>query len=391
MTRRKVAVFTGTRAEYGLLHWLMKDIRASETLRLQIVVAAMHLSPEFGETWRQIEDDGFAIDAKVEMLLSSDTAVGVAKSMGLGVIGFADALARLRPDVLVVLGDRFEALAVVQTALVMRIPVAHLHGGEITEGAYDDAIRHAITKMASLHFVAAEPYRRRVIQMGEAPASVFNVGALGLDHLRRTRRLERGELARSIGFDLQPPYLLVTCHPVTALDEDAVGGVRALLAALGSVPLHQVVFTYPNADNGGRAIIPLIEQFCREQPERAIAVASLGFERYLSVMAGAAAVVGNSSSGIIEAPAFGVPTVDIGSRQRGRLAASSVLHCAPSQEGIEKALAEALDPGFARRCRDTVNPYGQGDAAASIVRVLESHNGEFHKRFHDLGGADADG
>ena len=387
---RKVAVFTGTRAEYGLLYWLMKDIRASETLQLQLIVAAMHLSPEFGETWRQIEQDGFAIDARVEMLLSSDTAVGVAKSMGLGTIGFADALARLQPDVLVVLGDRFEALAVVQTALVMRIPVAHLHGGEITEGAYDDAMRHAITKMASLHFVAAEPYRRRVIQMGERPSSVFNVGALGLDHLRRTRRLDLAEIACSIGFALQAPYLLVTYHPVTLLDEDPVEAVRALLAALGSVARHQVVFTYPNADNGGRAIIPLIEQFCREQPQRAVAVASLGFERYLSLMAGAAAVVGNSSSGIIEAPAFGVPTVDIGSRQRGRLAASSVLHCPPSRQGIEEALAEALRAGFARQCRDTVNPYGQGDAAASIVQVLESHSGEFHKRFHDLGETDAD-
>ena len=387
---RKVAVFTGTRAEYGLLYWLMKDIRASATLELQLIVAAMHLSPEFGETWRQIEQDGFAIDAKVEMLLSSDTAVGVAKSMGLGAIGFADALARLRPDILVVLGDRFEALAVAQTALVMRIPIAHVHGGEITEGAYDDALRHAITKMSSLHFVAAEPYRRRVIQMGEAPSSVFNVGALGLDHLRRTRRLGLDDVARSIGFALQAPYLLVTYHPVTLLDEDPVQAVRALLAALGSIPDHQVVFTYPNADNGGRAIIPLIEQFCREQPQRAVAVASMGFERYLSLMAGAAAVVGNSSSGIIEAPAFGVPTIDIGSRQRGRLAASSVLHCPPSQQGIEQTLGEALGAGFARHCRSTVNPYGQGDAATSIVQVLASHCGEFHKRFHDLGGTDAD-
>jgi UDP-2,4-diacetamido-2,4,6-trideoxy-beta-L-idose 2-epimerase len=349
----------------------------------------MHLSPEFGQTWRQIEQDGFVIDAKIEMLLSSDSAVGVAKSMGLGTIGFADALARLQPDVLVVLGDRFEALAIAQTALVMRIPVAHLHGGEITEGAYDDAIRHAITKMSNLHFVATEPYRQRVIQMGEAPSTVFNVGALGLDHLRLTRRLDIDDVARSLGFGLQTPYLLATYHPVTLLDEDPVRTVQALLAALDNFPQHQVVFTYPNADNGGRAIIPLLELYCREQPQRAIAVASLGFDRYLSLMAGAAAVIGNSSSGIIEAPAFGVPTVNVGCRQRGRLAADSVLHCAASREAIETTLEEALRAEFGRRCRATVNPYGQGRAAASIIQILESHGGGFHKRFHDLGGTDA--
>lgn len=387
--KRKVAVFTGSRAEYGLLYWLLREMQASDKLQLQLIVAAMHLSPEFGQTWQQIEQDGFAIDAKVEMLLSSDSAVGVAKSMGLGTIGFADALARLQPDILIVLGDRFEALAIVQAALVMRIPVAHLHGGEITEGAYDDAIRHAITKMSSLHFVAAEPYRQRVIQMGEAPSTVFNVGALGLDHLRLTRRQDIKDVARSLGFELRTPYLLATYHPVTQLDEDPARTVQALLAVLDGFLQYQVLFTYPNADNGGRAIIPLIEQYCREQPHRAMVVASLGFERYLSLMAGAAAVIGNSSSGIIEAPAFGIPTIDIGSRQRGRLAASSVLHCAASKEAIKTTLEQALRTEFGQQCRTTVNPYGQGRAAATIIQILESHCGGFHKRFHDLGGTDA--
>lgn len=382
--KRRICVFTGSRAEYGLLFWLMKDIQASPRLELQVIVSGMHLSPEFGETWKQVEQDGFPIDAKVEMLLSSDTPVGVVKSMGVGTIGFADALARLRPDMLVVLGDRFEALSVVQAALVMRIPVAHLHGGEISQGAYDDAIRHAITKMASLHFTAAEPYRRRVVQMGEAPEAVFNVGALGLDHVKRSSRMSLAEVSSSLGFELRKPYLLVTYHPVTAGEEDPAATYAALLAALEDFPDHQVVLTYPNADNGGRTIIPLLEDHARTRSGRVKAVPSLGFRRYLSVLSQAAAVVGNSSSGIIEAPAFHIPTVDIGVRQRGRLAADSVLHCAPHREAISGAIAAALSPQFAAKCRTAANPYGSGEAAAHIVRVLESHPWEFSTRFHDL-------
>ncbi len=382
--KRRVAVFTGTRAEYGLLYWLMKDIQASEELALQVIVSGMHLAPEFGETWKQIEADGFPVDAKVEMLLSSDTPVGVVKSMGLGTIGFADALDRLKPDMLVVLGDRFEALAVVQAALVMRIPVAHLHGGEITEGAYDDAIRHAITKMASLHFTAAEPYRQRVIQMGEAPESVFNVGAVGLDHLLRGVPMSLDALSESLGFSLREPYFLVTYHPVTLAEEDPETSFRAMLAALDQFPGHQVILTYPNADNGGRTIIPILEDYARSQPDRVVAIPSLGFRRYLSALSRASAMIGNSSSGIIEAPAFGVPTVNIGARQLGRLAAESVLHCAPGQAAIADAIAAAVSPGFAARCKGVVNPYGQGNAASQIVRILESRSGPFVKHFHDL-------
>ncbi len=385
--KRKIAVFTGTRAEYGLLYWLMKDIQASQALELQVIVSAMHLSPEFGETWRQIEEDGFSIDAKVEMLLSSDTPVGVVKSMGLGTIGFADALERLKPDVLIVLGDRFEALAVVQAALIMRIPVAHLHGGEITEGAYDDAIRHAITKMASLHFVAAEPYRQRVIQMGEAPSTVFNVGAIGLDHLQRSPRMGMAELAVSLDFELREPYLLVTYHPVTLLEEDPEESFKALLTALDRFPDHQIVLTYPNADNGGRAIIPLLENYGRSQAHRVLAIPSLGFRRYLSVLSKAGAVVGNSSSGIIEAPAVGIATVDIGARQLGRLAAESVLHCSPDADAIEQALIKALSADFAAQRLTVVNPYGQGCASSAIVKVLEMHTRSFYKHFHDWGTA----
>lgn len=382
--KRKVAVFTGTRAEYGLLYWLMKDIQASEHLQLQVIAGAMHFSPEFGATWKQIERDGFTLDAKVEMLLSSDTEVGVVKSMGLGTIGFADALDRLQPDVLVVLGDRFEALAIVQAALIMRIPVAHLHGGEITEGAYDDAIRHAITKMSDLHFVAAEPYRRRVIQMGESPDKVFNVGAIGLDHLMRSERMSLKDLSASLEFELRQPYLLVTYHPVTMLEEDPQESFTALLGALDQFPDHQVILTYPNADNGGRTIIPLLESYAQRNPERVLAIPSLGFKRYLSAVSLATAVVGNSSSGIIEVPSFGVPTVNIGARQQGRLAADSVLHCKANCVDIVQALKRALSTDFTQTCRNVANPYGQGDASSSIVSRLEQLNVQTPKHFHDL-------
>lgn len=379
----KVAVFTGTRAEYGLLYWLMKDIQASKHLELQVIVSGMHLSPEFGDTWRQIEADGFPIDAKVEMLLSSDTPVGVVKSMGLGTIGFADALDRLRPDLLVVLGDRFEALAVVQAALILRIPVAHLHGGEITEGAYDDAIRHAISKMASLHFTATEAYRQRVVQMGESPGTVFNVGAIGLDHLLRTAPMTQTELSASLGFALRRPYFLVTYHPVTVADEDPEETFLSMLTAIDRFPDYQVLLTYPNADNGGRKLIPLLEDYAHRHPARAAAVPSLGFKRYLSALRGAAAMIGNSSSGIIEAPSFGVPTINIGARQQGRLAAESVLHCKADTASIEDAITKATSPEFRQRAKDAVNPYGQGNAADQIVNVIEQHCGRFEKHFYD--------
>lgn len=382
--RRKVAVFTGTRAEYGLLYWLMKGIAASEVLTLQTLVSAMHLSPEFGATWKQIESDGFTIDAKVEMLLSSDSAVGVVKSMGVGLIGFADALDRLRPDVLVVLGDRFEALAVAQAALVMRIPVVHLHGGEITEGAYDDAFRHAITKMASLHFTSCETYRQRVIQMGEPSETVFDVGALGLDHLLHETSMDLESISASLGFALRKPYFLVTYHPVTLGDEDPVRTTTAMLEALDGFSGHQVLLTYPNADNGGRAIIPLLEAYAHNHPGRVMATPSLGFRRYLGALKGAAAMIGNSSSGIIEAPAFGVPTVNIGIRQRGRLSANSVLTCLPDGDSIRQAVARIIDPAFVAQIDPKTHPYGQGQAAPQIVRVLERHDFGVGKRFVDL-------
>ncbi|MDN3679452.1 UDP-N-acetylglucosamine 2-epimerase [Vibrio tapetis subsp. quintayensis] len=381
---KKIAVFTGTRAEYGLLFWLLKDIQSDCELDLQLLVSGMHLSPEFGETYQQIESDGFKIDEKIEILLSSDSAVGTAKSMGLGVLGFADALARLQPNVLVILGDRFEALAAAQTAMILRIPILHLHGGEITEGAYDDAIRHAITKLSYLHGTSTEEYRQRVIQLGEAPDRVRNVGAIGLDHLKRAEFMEVEALAESLNFPLSQPFFLVTYHPVTLGEELPEASFQALLDALDEFPDHQVILTYPNADDGGRSIIPILERYARERPLRILAIPSLGQVRYLSAVKHATAVIGNSSSGIIEVPAFDVPTVNIGVRQKGRLAAKSVLHCAPNQQAISAAIGAAVSRNYKQTDEVVYNPYGQGDVSKQVIDMLKSLQFEPSKAFYDL-------
>ncbi|MGV2840122.1 UDP-N-acetylglucosamine 2-epimerase [Vibrio cyclitrophicus] len=383
-THKKVAVFTGTRAEYGLLFWLLKDIQSDPDLTLQLLVSGMHLSPEFGDTYKQIEKDGFQIDEKIEILLSSDSPVGTAKSMGLGVLGFADALSRLAPDVLVILGDRFEALAAAQTAMILRIPIIHLHGGEITEGAYDDAIRHAITKLSYLHGTSTDEYRNRVIQLGESPERVKNVGAIGLDHLNRGSFMTISELSESLNFDLTGPYFVVTYHPVTLGDESPEDSFQALLDALDEYPNHQIILTYPNADDGGRRIIPMLEAYAAKQPSRVLAIPSLGQVRYLSSVKHAAAVIGNSSSGIIEVPAFDVPTVNIGSRQKGRLAAKSVLNCEPSLASITEAISDAVKRNYKLDGETIINPYGQGDTSAQVIEMLKSLRFERSKAFHDL-------
>ena len=381
---KKVTVFTGTRAEYGLLYWLLKDIQSDSELSLQLLVSGMHLSPEFGETYRQIEKDGFKIDEKIEILLSSDSAVGTAKSMGLGVLGFADALSRLSPDVLVILGDRFEALAAAQTAMILRIPVVHLHGGEITEGAYDDAIRHAITKLSYLHATSTEEYRQRVIQLGEAPDRVFNVGAIGLDHFNRGTFMSVDELSTSLNFPLNQPYVVVTYHPVTLADEEPTASFTALLEALDQHPDVQIILTYPNADDGGRRIIPLLEAYASRQPQRVLAIPSLGQVRYLSAIKHAAAVVGNSSSGIIEVPSLDVPTVNIGMRQKGRLAATSVLHCDATASAIKAALDVALKRSYKAKDEQVYNPYGQGNASQQVISMLKNLNFTSVKSFYDV-------
>ncbi|PTB31253.1 UDP-N-acetylglucosamine 2-epimerase [Photobacterium phosphoreum] len=381
---KKVAVFTGTRAEYGLLYWLLKDIQKDPDFILQLLVSGMHLSPEFGDTYKQIEKDGFNIDEKIEILLSSDSAVGTAKSMGLGVLGFADALSRLSPDVLVILGDRFEALAAAQTAMILRIPIVHLHGGEITEGAYDDAIRHAITKLSYLHGTSTDESRNRVIQLGEAPSRVKNVGAIGLDHLNRSSFMSVSELSESLSFELKNPYFVVTYHPVTLGDEAPEESFQALLDALDGYPGHQIILTYPNADDGGRRIIPMLEDYAANQPHRVLAIPSLGQVRYLSSVKYASAVIGNSSSGIIEVPAFDVPTVNIGSRQKGRLAAKSVLHTSANKEAISKAISLAVSREYKAEGENIVNPYGQGDSSKQVIEMIKGLQFEPCKSFFDI-------
>ncbi len=387
--RRRIAVVTGTRADYGLLYWLMREIDGDPELELQLIVTGMHLSPEFGSTWRQIVDDGFIIDDKVEMLLSGDTPSAIAKSTGLAMIGFADAFQRLDPDIVVLLGDRFEMVAAGIAAHLARIPIAHLSGGEVTEGAVDEAFRHCLTKMAQLHFVAAEPYRKRVIQMGEDPSRVFCVGSPGLDHLERMDYLSREELEKDLGLSLASPLFLITYHPVT-LQGSPEGPFRELLAALDAFPGATMVFTYPNADTEGRALISLIDAFVAERDRRAVAVPSLGQRRYLSLMRLCDAVIGNSSSGLTEAPSFGVPTINLGDRQKGRLRASSVLDCPEDRDRIIATIQEALRGGFKIKAARTTNPYGSGGASKRIKAALKEIplEGLMKKSFFDLTASD---
>lgn len=382
---RKICVVTGSRAEYGLLYWLLKEIQADPRLDLQLAVTGMHLSPEFGMTVRQIEADGFVPDARVDMLVSSDTPAGIAKSIGLGVIGFADALARLAPDLLVILGDRFEILAAAQAAMVARIPMAHIHGGELTEGLIDEAIRHSLTKMSHLHFVTAERYRERVIQLGESPDRVWNVGAPGLDAIRRIPRMDRGALSGSLGFDLRAPYFLVTYHPVTLVDGGRQGA-DALFGALAEFPEYRLLITGANADTGNSAVREAIQAFSAANPGRVFSAVSLGQQRYLSALAHAEAVIGNSSSALIEAPSFRVPTVNIGDRQRGRLRAMTVIDTPEEQRAIVEGIRKALSSSFRAGVKDAVSPFGDGHAAERIRDVLAQHplDGLLVKRFQDI-------
>jgi GDP/UDP-N,N'-diacetylbacillosamine 2-epimerase (hydrolysing) len=382
---RKVCVVTGTRAEFGLLRWLMQEIDASDSLILQVIATGTHLSPEFGSTYREIEQAGFNIDAKVEMLLSADTASAVTKSMGLGLIGYADAYARLAPELIVLLGDRFEIFAAAAAAMIAGIPIAHLHGGETTEGAFDEAIRHSITKMAHLHFVAAEDYRKRVIQLGEQPERVFLVGGLGIDAIKRTTLMTREALEASLNFAFGPRNLLITFHPVTLESQSSAHQMSELLTALDDLKETHLIFTMPNADTGGRELMAMVDAFVNTHPN-ARAYSSLGQLRYLSCMQFVDGVVGNSSSGLAETPSMGIGTIDIGDRQRGRLRAASVIHCEPRNEQISQALRKLFRPTFKASLAQVLNPYGTGGASQRIVEVLATHPLDqlIKKKFHDI-------
>lgn len=384
---KKIAVLTGSRAEYGLLFPLLKKIKNSPEFSLQLIVTGMHLSPEFGLTYRQIEADGFEITEKVEMLLSSDTEVGIGKSVGLGIIGFADTFSRLSPDLLILLGDRFETFAAATAAHIGRISIAHIHGGEVTEGAIDDAFRHAITKMSILHFVSTEEYRKRVVQLGEEPGRVFTVGALGLDNIKNMRLLNKEELEKEIRFEFGRKNVLVTFHPVTLEGNSAEHQFTELLAALDCFEDLKIIFTQPNADTQGRIIMKLIGKYIEKYPEKAVVFPSLGQCKYLSTLKFIDAIVGNSSSGIIEAPSFGIPTVNIGDRQKGRVMPESVINCQPSKESIVDAMNKAFSPDFKLLCKRVINPYGDGNAAERIITTLKERIAETNflkKSFYDI-------
>ena len=386
MSARKICVVTGSRAEYGLLKSLINEVHQNDGLLLQLIVTGAHLAPEFGLTYREIEKDGFQIDAKIEMLLSSDTPLGMAKSLGLGTIGFADAFDKLKPDLLVVLGDRFEILAAVSAALPRLMPAAHIHGGEVTTGAIDDAMRHSITKMSHLHFVAAKEYRNRVIQLGEAPENVFEVGGLGVDNLTNTNLFERNALEEKLDVEFGTKSLLVTFHPATIEAPSSEAQTRELLAALDLLEDTTLIFTAANADTEGRIINGLVKEFTTQKKRRYF-FNSLGQQCYWSCISQVDGVVGNSSSGLLEAPTLKTGTIDIGERQTGRLLASSVIRCDPTRESIRLALDRLYGCDFQRGLSEVVNPYGDGGATQRIIKEIGQADLEsiVKKKFFDLG------
>jgi GDP/UDP-N,N'-diacetylbacillosamine 2-epimerase (hydrolysing) len=383
---RKICVVTGTRAEYGLLRWVMEGICQKPELKLQIVATGMHLSPEFGLTYREIEKDGFHIDRKLEMLLSSDTPVGLAKSMGLGLIGFGEVFQELQPDLILMLGDRYEIFSAASAAMVARIPIVHLHGGESSEGAFDEAIRHSVTKMSHLHFVATETYRKRVVRLGENPDRVFNVGAMAIDNFRKLKLLSRKSLETELNFKLGKRNLLVTFHPVTLERETSGRQLEQLLKALDGLQDTHIIFTGPNADTDGRNILELIKGYVSKNKEKSLFVTSLGTLKYLSAMKYMDGVVGNSSSGLIEAPSLQVGTINIGDRQRGRIRAESVIDCEPNIRSLNKAFQILYSKGFQEKLVKVVNPYGTGGSAKKIVNLLKSADLKniLKKNFYDV-------
>ena len=383
---KKICVVTGTRAEYGLLYWLMKSIQTDSELELQIIATGMHLSPEFGLTYKFIEKDGFYINKKIEMLLSADTPTAITKSTGLGMIGFADAFQELESDIILVLGDRYELLAACTAALLAKIPIAHIHGGETTEGAYDEAIRHSITKMAWWHFVAIEDYKKRVIQLGENPQRVYNVGGLGVDAIKKAKLLLKSELINQMGIKFGEKNLLITYHPVTLENQTSQNDFQALLDVLHDLEDIYCIFTMPNADCSGRIIKQMISEFVSINNQRSIEFVSMGHMNYISTFQYVDGVVGNSSSGLLEAPTFKIGTINIGDRQKGRLKASSVIDCKPTKESIGKAVDELYSEGFQSILKSVENPYGEGDVVHKIINILKKQPiPEVQKKeFYDL-------
>jgi len=384
--KNKISVLTATRAEYGLLKPVIQKLMTVSEFDVRVVVTGAHLSPDFGLTFQEIEQDGIIIDEKIEILLSADTPSSISKSMGLAMISFADYFDKLKPDLLIVLGDRYESLAIAAVALNQRIPIAHLYGGETTEGAIDEAIRHAITKLSYLHFTSTEEYRNRVIQLGESPERVFSVGAIGIENIINEKLLNKAELEKTLNFNLDKPYAMVTFQPVTLENNRNKEEFKALLEVCELYNDMKFVFTKSNADAGGRVINQMIDNFVVSN-EDAVAFSSLGMIRYLSALKYATLVIGNSSSGLIEAPSFGIPTVNIGDRQKGRLQAESVINCEPVKANIQKAIEFALSEEFENIARNQVNPYGDGNTSKMIVETIKDYiiNKKINlkKKFHD--------
>lgn len=382
---RKICVVTGTRSEYGLLHSLMREIKNDSELKLQIVVTGMHLSHEFGLTYKIVENDGFIIDKKVEMLLSSDSRVGISKSMGLAQIGFAEAYHELKPDLVVVLGDRFEIFSAVSSAMIARIPIAHIHGGETTEGVIDEAIRHSITKMSHLHFSATSEYKNRIIQLGENPKRVFNIGGLGIDSIKNSKLLSKDEFENAIGFKLNKKNIFIIFHPTTLEEATCEFQFSELLSVIDKLKDTNIIFVKANADMDGRIINEMIDEYIPTN-KNAIAFKSLRQEIYLSAMQYVDAIVGNSSSGLLEAPTFKIGTINIGDRQRGRIRAKSVIDCKPNKEEIQKAIEILYSDEFQKSLKSVVNPYGEGGASKKIKEVIKSFplEGILKKEFYDV-------
>lgn len=382
---RKICFVTGTRAEYGLLSRLMRLVKEDKDLQLQVIATNMHLMPEYGETYKEIEKDGFTIDKKVYMHKSSDDAHGIISSMAEEMQGMNDALSELKPDILVLLGDRYEILVAAQVALILRIPIAHIHGGEVTEGAFDDAIRHSVTKMSSLHFTSCEEYRHRVIQMGEQPSRVFDVGSLGVENIKVVPLMTKDELEVSLDFKIDKQTILVTYHPVT-LGGDPAKDIREFLDALDQFKDLKVIFTMPNSDTGRDAIALAVENYVEKHSNSAKAYTSLGLRRYLSTLQFVKAAVGNSSSGIIEVPSFGIPTLNIGDRQKGRLASKSVVNCGTSKDEVIAGLKLCLSEEMQKAAKTYENPYAKPDTANLIYQELKNVElaGLNLKTFYDL-------
>jgi len=385
MSKRKICVVTGTRAEYGLLYWLMKEIEADNDLELQLIVTGMHLSPEFGLTYKEIEKE-FSIDKKIEMLLSSDTPIGISKSMGLAQISFAEAYDELKPDIVVLLGDRYEIFSAASAAMIARLPIAHLHGGETTEGAFDEAIRHSITKMSHLHFVATDVYRNRVIQLGEHPSRVFTVGGLGLDNIKKLTLLDKKEFEASIDFKLNKKNILITFHPVTLEKNTAKEQFQILLDIVDTLEDTHIIFTKANSDTNGRVINSMIDEYVAKNSHKSVGFASLGQLRYLSALQYVDALVGNSSSGLIEAPSFKIGTMNIGDRQKGRIMADSVINCSPTKKALIDAFEKLYSKAFQNTLKDSQNPYGHGGASQIIKEMIKkiSLDTILKKKFYDI-------